>query len=111
MLSTIRSRYGAKLGLAYIATGGLLVAVGLATNDVASTVVAGIAGLLALGSINAAESVASIKEISGQTASVADGNLDKPVVSTRTDEFGELAASVEAMRRSLRARVQEMEST
>ena len=73
MLSLIRSRYGAKLGLAYVATGGLLVAVGLATNDVSSTVVAGVAGLLTLGSINAAESVASIKEIRAQTATVASG--------------------------------------
>jgi methyl-accepting chemotaxis protein len=106
-----RRRYGVKLGLGYVATAALLVSVGATTNDVTSTVVAGIAGLLTLGSINAAETIASVKEIAAQTEQIADGNLEQEVSSTRVDEFGMLASSIEDMRQSLRDRLEEMERT
>jgi methyl-accepting chemotaxis protein len=110
VFSVIRQSYGAKLGVGYVATGALLIAVGVLTQDAASTVIAGIAGLLTLGSLNAAETVASVTELSAQTQRVADGNLDTEIVSTRTDEFGDLADSIERMRVSLRDRLAEMEA-
>ncbi len=41
---------------------------------------------------------------------VADGDLDIEIDSTRTDEFGDLADSIEQMRVSLRDRLSEMEA-
>ena len=109
--AAVKDSYGAKLGVGYVATGAFIVAVGLATDDANATIVAAVAGLLTLGSINAAETIASVTEIGAQTRRVANGDIDQEVRSTRTDEFGELAGSIEQMRVSLKDRLAEMERT
>jgi methyl-accepting chemotaxis protein len=110
LVRVVKNRYGAKLGLGYIATGGFIITVGLVTNEVNATLVAAVAGLLTLGSINAAETVASITEMSAQTKRVAEGDIDRGVSSSRGDEFGRLASSIEEMRVSLKQRISEMDA-
>lgn len=109
-VGVVKNRYGVKLGLGYIATSGFVMVVGLVTNEVNATIVAAIAGVLTLGSINAAETVASITEMSAQTKRVAEGDIDNGVSSSRSDEFGRLASSIEEMRVSLKQRISEMDA-
>ena len=108
---SVLDSYGLKLGLGYIATGGFIVAVGLTTGDVNATIVAAVAGLLTLGSINAAETIASVVEINAQTERITRGEIDREVTSTRTDEFGQLARTIDGMRASLQRQLEEMEET
>ena len=110
-IASVRDSYGAQLGAGYVATGGFVVVIGLVTNEVNATIVAAVAGLLTLGSINAAETIASVTEIEAQTKRISRGEIDREIESTRTDEFGRLAGSIEEMRLALKDRITEMEST
>jgi len=109
VLSLFTDRYGVKLAIGYIVTAVFIAATGVATQSAGSTVIAAIAGLLTLGSINAAETVATLEEITLRTQQVAEGNLNQELSMSRTDEFGDLAAAINDMRGSLQTRIIEME--
>jgi methyl-accepting chemotaxis protein len=102
-------RYGTKLALAYIATGAMIITVGLATGSGTAAAVAAFAGLLTLGSVAGSMTSATLADLRRQTVALRNGNLDKKLSSTRSDEFGDLYRAVDDLRRSLRVRIQEQE--
>jgi len=89
MLRELRSSYAVKLGLGYVAVGSFILIVGLATGEANATIVAGIVGLLALGSLNAAETLGSIKEVNYPCLLAAFGGSLRQGLPGSTTRFGE----------------------
>lgn len=111
IITRFRRSYGLKLSIGCVATAVFITVVGLSTNDAGSTVIAGIAGLLTLGSINAAETVATLRENTRQIQQVAAGEVETEITTKRDDEFGVLVETIDQMRASLAAQIEQVEST
>ncbi|WP_277542593.1 methyl-accepting chemotaxis protein [Haloarcula laminariae] len=66
-------------------------------------------GLLVVGLTLGRNTVRSVRDLSQRAQTVRDGDLDAPIESGREDEIGELYASFDAMRESLKQRIDELE--
>ena len=104
------NKYGLKLAGSYLATGVMIVAVGLVTGSGLSAAVAACAGLLTLGSIVGTITTSTLTDLKQQTTALVNGNLDQPLTSHRSDEFGDLYRAVDDLRQSLRSRIAEAEA-
>ncbi len=102
-------KYGTKLALGYIATGIMIITVGVATGSGQAAAVAAFAGLLTLGSVAGSMTSETLADLRRQTLALKNGDLSRQLSSTRSDEFGDLYRAIDDLRRSLRGRIQEQE--
>jgi|GEM_PF-1011818 Methyl-accepting chemotaxis protein len=106
----IRNSFAAKQAISYLITGLFVAIVGVLSGSATATVLAALAGLLALGSISGTATLESVYQLERQASAVADGELETTVDSQRDDELGQLHDAIEEMRQSLAAQITELEA-
>jgi methyl-accepting chemotaxis protein len=105
--SQVREHYERKLAIGYAVVMVYVVAVAVVTGEALGTAVAAVSGLLALGSITGATSLATLNQLERQATAIAEGDLDTEVSSPRVDQFGSVAGAIEEMRVSLTEEIEE----
>jgi methyl-accepting chemotaxis protein len=101
MVQLLRRSFAAKLLVGFALTTGAVVGYGLVTRNVVGTMLMATAGQVVLGAYLGTNTVVSMRTVEDQTESIADGDLDVPVRTSRADELGRVYSSVDRMRRSL----------
>ncbi|MEZ3117912.1 methyl-accepting chemotaxis protein [Halobaculum sp. MBLA0147] len=88
-------------------------ALGIAQNVQATIlggILLGLTGLAIVGGTVGSSTVIRLRQLRAQAEEMAGGNLDVDLSSRRTDEFGDLYASLDTMRTSLQDRISEVET-
>ncbi|MEZ3118158.1 methyl-accepting chemotaxis protein [Halobaculum sp. MBLA0147] len=88
-------------------------ALGVAQNVQATIlggILLGLTGLAIVGGTVGSSTVIRLRQLRAQAEEMAGGNLDVDLSTRRTDEFGDLYASLDTMRTSLQDRISEVET-
>ncbi|MFC6771417.1 HAMP domain-containing protein, partial [Halorubrum pallidum] len=123
--SRVRSSYGAKLALSLVAVMGISVSYGVlvylraeglgaAGAEIRSGLIGmtllTVIGLALIGVTVGSNTVISLRQLTAKAERMADGDLDVPLQTGRTDEIGRLFRAFDAMRSSLRSEIDDAET-